>query len=82
MPYADRKTQLQYLKDRRVKLKKGRPINQKPYSEMQLGTVTELAKPFKIVVNQKPKPYIRKESLEKEKVIKEPNDQQPLYIFM
>lgn len=70
MPYADRETQLQYLKDRRKKLRVGRKVNYKPYEEPVLYP---LSKPLAPAIDIKPfkneRAYNPRYSIEKQKPI-------------
>jgi hypothetical protein len=72
MPYADRATQLQYLKDRRKKLKVGRKVNASPYASLDNENnefqMKALAPPVKISLPKpRPQPYDKRNSIEKEK---------------
>jgi hypothetical protein len=89
MPYADRATQLQYLKDRRKKLKVGRKVNQSPYGSMDMVDndfkMRQLAPSIKITPPKpRPAPYDRKNSIEKEKPFnaEEAGLQRAEYIFV
>jgi len=71
MPYADRQTQLQYLKDRRKRLKVGRKVNQSPYGTMDMVNndfkMAQLAPSIKITPPKPPPvPYNRKITIEYE----------------
>lgn len=83
MPYADRATQLQYLKDRRKRLRVGRKVNASPYAKMETDgseiKMRQLAPPL-VIKPQKPPPtpYNRNTSIEKEvKLSPEPYDLNP-----
>lgn len=92
MPYADRATQLQYLKDRRKRLRVGRKVNASPYAKMETDgsdfKMKQLAPPIVIIPRKAPPPpYDRKMSIEREvKQQPEPYDLNPTnyadrYIF-
>ena len=89
MPYADRATQLQYLKDRRKKLRVGRKVNQSPYGSIDMVDndfkMKQLAPSIKISPPKpRPLPYDKRNSIEKEKPFN-PFDEgmnEAQYIFM
>ena len=88
MPYADRATQLQYMKDRRKKMRVGRKVNQSPYAQLDNENnehqMKALAPAIKIKLAPKPPPpYDKKSSIEKEKpVVVSQEPKIPDFIFL
>ena len=85
MPYKDRDVQLQYLKDRRKRLRVGRKTNITPFvEEVQYNAngFNKLAKPIQIAPIKKVAPYTKHNSIEKEPERKAYADTTPLFTFV
>lgn len=84
MPYANREVQLKYLKDRRLRLRKGRPVNisQTPMNTNDEFMFKGLVPPLSIKPQKFSKPYDKQNSIEKEQLIKSMDNLKPQYIFV
>ena len=85
MPYKDRNVQLQYLKDRRKRLRVGRKTNITPFVEpvqYNGNGFSKLAQPIQIAPIKKVTPYTKQNSIEREPDRKEIAIMTPLFTFV
>lgn len=85
MPYKDRDIQLQYLKDRRKRLRVGRKTNITPFiEEVQYNGhgFSKIAQPIQIAPIKKVAPYNKQISIEREPERKAYADMTPIFTFV